>query len=169
MTHSIVTRRSSGEDTIFRNLSAMLQKIRMGEYLLVEEPDYDTDLVQKGREFSGLPLVLFPSRFHECGFSRAAKALQAREQQIWLELEIFMTCSRLQSPLYVTLSNSLGGVLRGLSPEAEMYDYQHGLVSSTQPRLILVLTGATSCLKENNQKVLVYGRGFEDIFLANRS
>jgi len=133
------------------------------KYLLVEEPDYDTD-APKGKGVFGFAFILFLILFMR-KVIKVSQSFEAREQQIGRVIN-FLTFSRLQSPLYVTLSNSLGGVLRGISPEAEIYDYQHGIVSSTQPGYFCA-EGATSCMKENNKKVLVYGRGFEDIFLAN--
>ena len=155
-------RSSLGENSYLEKFIISCKKNEV-KYLLVEEPDYDTD-APKGKEVLGFALILFLILFMR-KVLKVSQSFETREQQIGRVIN-FLTFSRLQSPLYVTLSNSLGGVLRGISPDAEIYDYQHGIVSSKQPGYFCA-DGATSWMKENNKKVLVYGRGFEDIFLSN--
>lgn len=58
------------------------------------------------------------------------------------------------------------GFFRGLSPEACLFDYQHGIINSTHTGYIIDRVAAPH-IRQNNASVLLFGTGFRDIL--NRS
>lgn len=135
------------------------------KYLLVEEPDYRTH-APVGKEVLHfdciLCLVLLLRKV-----IKIKDTFEAREQRIG-QIINSLTFSRLKCGVYITLSGSMGGMLRGISPEGVIYDYQHGAISSSQPGYFCD-KGATPSVKENNKNVLVFGKAFEEIFYKNDS
>jgi len=133
------------------------------KYLLIEEPDYRTHApVGKGvLHFDCmLYLVLILRKV-----IRMKGSVETREQKIG-QIINSLTFSRLKCGVYITLSGSMGGMLRGISPEGDIYDYQHGIINSSQPGYFCD-KGATPEMKENHKNVLVYGKAFEKIFYNN--
>ena len=64
----------------------------------------------------------------------------------------------------VTISQSFQSVFRGMFPNASLYDYQHGLISSRYYGYINGDSIAEHILI-NQSKVLLYGNGFKNILL----
>ena len=132
-------------------------------YLLVEEPDQSTDkptnpaskrfqvyffLITVIRKI--LPIFLFSD-------------FEAREQFIGKIINI-ISLSNFKAKNYITLSNSMGGVLRGINPKAKIFDYQHGIITSKQPGFF-ENEKAPLWISSNNKDVLVYGKGFRNIMI----
>jgi len=90
------------------------------------------------------------------------KSFEARERFLGTLINIF-SLGAYRAKNYITLSNSLGGVLRGISPEAKILDYQHGIITSSQEGFFTKEKKAPDWIKSNQKEVLVYGEGFKAI------
>lgn len=132
-------------------------------YLLLEEPSFSSisnsskNLHQK--YFYWLYFILvFRKLIPLFLFSN----FEARERFLGKLINL-LTFGCYRAKNYITLSNSLGGVLRGISPESKIFDYQHGIITSTQPGFFTVEKNVPDWIKSNEKEVLVYGKGFESI------
>tara|TARA_B100000780_G_C21117167_1_gene452112 strand:- start:547 stop:1668 length:1122 start_codon:yes stop_codon:yes gene_type:complete len=76
----------------------------------------------------------------------------------------YLSFGKFKASVIVTLSNSMGGVLRGINPTARIFDYQHGIIDSKQPGFFKTRK-APNWIRSNNKEVLVYGKGFKDIMI----
>lgn len=154
--------RGKGENLYFKPFLEICKKHNLN-YLLVEEPDKSTKAPRNKAAYKFdvlffiilvmrklLPLNLFSSFEH-------------REQFIGKCINI-ISLGKFKASVYVTLSNSLGGVLRGINPMARIFDYQHGIIPTTQPGYFKTNT-ATDLMRLNQKEVLVYGEGFKNSFL----
>lgn len=153
-----------GENIFFKRMTNLCE-VKKLNYLLVEEPDWNSDKPRNSRaiqfDFYFL-LVLFLRKIIP---SRGAN-FEKREQSIGYIVNLF-SFGVFKSPVYITLSNSLGGVLRGINSDAEIYDYQHGIITSEQPGFFKKDGSVTELIAINNKKVLVYGLAFKEIFDRN--
>lgn len=152
-----------GTNSFFEPLILLCEKNNWS-YLLIEEPDRNTDkpsnpIAKKFGLFLFLilalrkivPLFLFDD-------------FESRELVIGKAINI-LSLGRLRAKNYITLSNSMGGVLKGINPNARIFDYQHGIITSTQPGYFQNKK-APKWIFSTNKEVLVYGNGFRDIMLA---
>ncbi len=64
---------------------------------------------------------------------------------------------------YIVLSNSMMGFFRGLEKEARLFDYQHGVITSSHRGYVSENHEAANHLKLNDANVLVYGKGFAQV------
>jgi hypothetical protein len=132
-------------------------------YIVVEEPDGSTDIPSNpnAKRFyvyfflitairKIVPLVLFSD-------------FEAREQFIGKIIN-FISLGNLRAKNYITLSNSMGGVLRGINPKGKIFDYQHGIITSTQPGFFQNHK-VPNWISSNNKDIFVYGKGFKDIMI----
>jgi len=62
----------------------------------------------------------------------------------------------------IVLSNSMTGFFRGLSPQAKIYDYQHGLISSDHTGYFLG-KDLPDHIKLNQTNLLLFGEGFTNL------
>lgn len=154
--------RGKGENLYFKPFIEVCKKHSLS-YLLVEEPDKSTKAPRNKAAYKFdvfffiisvlrklLPLNLFPS-------------FEQREQLIGKCINI-LSLGKFKASVYVTLSNPLGGVLRGINPRARIFDYQHGIIPTMQPGYFNT-TKATDLMRLNQKEVLVYGEGFKNSFL----
>ncbi|WP_286336503.1 hypothetical protein [Hydrogenimonas cancrithermarum] len=63
---------------------------------------------------------------------------------------------------YIVLSNSMLGFFRSIDKEACLYDYQHGVITSSHSGYIRNETAAEH-IERNKANVLLYGDGFKDV------
>ena len=132
-------------------------------YILVEEPiAFSSSKSMKNslaKQFYWLYIILILRKILPLFFFTS---FEARERFFGRIINIFSFGSY-KAKNYITLSNSLGGVLRGINPEAKIFDYQHGIITSTQQGFFTKDRKAPDWIKSNNKEVLVYGKGFETI------
>lgn len=132
-------------------------------YLLLEEPDaFSSSKSMKNslaKQFYWLYIILVLRKILPLFLFTS---FEARERFLGRIIN-FCSLGSYRAKNYVTLSNSLGGVLRGINPEAKIFDYQHGIITSTQPGFFTHDKKAPDWIKSNNKEVLVYGKGFETI------
>ncbi|MGK0255269.1 MAG: hypothetical protein ACI9OE_002796 [Mariniflexile sp.] len=65
---------------------------------------------------------------------------------------------------FVVLSNSMLGFFRGLNVNAQLFDYQHGLIFSNHKGYVTNKTPSEHILV-NNASLMVYGSGFKNILV----
>lgn len=75
-----------------------------------------------------------------------------------------LSFGKFRSQNYITLSNSMGSVLKGINPNARIFDYQHGIIDSAQ-RGYFKNGKAPNWIRLINKEVLVFGKGFKDIMI----
>jgi hypothetical protein len=134
-------------------------------FILIEEPDTSTN---HPKDLSAIPfdfylvLILVFRKLLPLSFFQS---FESREHKIARILKpVFFR--KLEFKVFITISNSMLGFFRGLSPEACLFDYQHGIINSSHPGYVIDRMAAPH-IKQNNVSVLMYGTGFQDIL--NRS
>ncbi len=94
-----------------------------------------------------LPLTMFDSFQHRDWF--IAKLLRP----------IFLRNLRFKN--YIVLSNSMHGFFRGLEPDANLYDYQHGIIFSKHQGYLKQDGTTQDHIELNRVNLLLYGEGFK--------
>lgn len=154
-----------GKDNVNPYFERMISSVEKNEmsYLLLEEPDvFGSSKSMKNslaKQFYWLYIILVLRKILPLFLFTS---FEARERFLG-KLINFCSLGSYSAKNYITLSNSLGGVLRGINPEAKIFDYQHGIITSTQPGFFTHDKKAPDWIKSNNKEVLVYGKGFETI------
>jgi len=67
---------------------------------------------------------------------------------------------------YITLSQSMLSVFRGINPNAKLYDLQHGIIHNNKKNYLLNGV-AESNLLVNNANLLLSGKSYKDMLLIN--
>ena len=156
-------RSKNGTNPYFDPLIAICQKNNL-RYLVLEEPDSKTKYPRnkQARKFDFwfyiilvlrkiTPLVFFKNK--GCGDEFIGKLIS------------ILTLNSFNATTYITISNSMINVLTGFNKNSYVYDLQHGIIYSwhwgyfnENGKLRLDLT---------NDRIgfLVYGKGFQDVFL----
>lgn len=75
-----------------------------------------------------------------------------------------VSCGAFKSKNYITLSNSMGSFLKGISPNARIFDYQHGIIYSKHLGYFYNRK-APDWIRNTNKEILVFGKGFKDIMI----
>lgn len=160
-------RGKDGENHFFEPFYEICKKNDIS-YLVIEEPELFSR-ANYSRNDQSIPfdLVLFiilvlrkliPLRMFE--------NLQERE---WFIARILRPVffMRLRFKNYIVLSQSMVGFFRGLDDKAELYDYQHGVLTSTHSGYVTEDHQVQDNLKLNRANVLVYGDGFRKVLLES--
>lgn len=151
----------NGTNPFFDPLLTICEENQL-RYLLIEEPDRGTAFPRNKKAYKfdfyfylilllrkTVPLVFF-------------KDFENREQWIGRVLKN-LTLGKFGSTTVITISNSMGGVLRGYNPHARIIDYQHGIINKKQPGFFIKGL-APSHIEANSKEVAVWGNGFKDVF-----
>ncbi|MEN9907216.1 MAG: hypothetical protein RLZZ540_357 [Bacteroidota bacterium] len=130
-------------------------------YLVVEEPDRNTTVPSNSKTTKfhiGLFLIL---SLRKILLLALFPDFEFRERFIGKIVNI-LSFGVFKAKNYITLSNSMGGVLKGINPNARIFDYQHGIITSSQIGYFQDKK-VSSWIRSNNKELLVYGMGFKDI------
>jgi hypothetical protein len=134
------------------------------KFCVFEEPDFSINVK---RADSAIPfdfifylILIFRKSIPLYFFSSFA-------QREWFLAKIlkFLFLKRFSFKNCIVISNSMVDFFRGLNINANIYDYQHGLINSSHKGYINADELTQDHIKENNIKLLVYGNGFKNILI----
>jgi hypothetical protein len=151
---------SESDNPYLSRLTGVLRRAEI-EFILLEEPS-------KTGRFTSQPETLRVKFIYFIIILRKLLPIiffndfEQRERFIGRTLNV-LTFGKYRADIYITLGNALGGVLRGLNPEARVIDYQHGIIPSGQPGYF-TNGSAASWIKKNNKEVFVYGEAVRETF-----
>lgn len=158
-------RSESGENPYFSKLIDVCRQHNIS-FLLVEEPDSKTSFPKNKKAFDFsfwlyviiilrkiLPLLCFKN-FH------------SREVIIGKIIRI-LSFGKFNAKVYITISNSLISFWTGYNPKAKVYDLQHGIIYSWHPGYFEPDHQIKDYFKTAQIGELVYGKGFQNIFIKN--
>ena len=93
------------------------------------------------------------------------KRFSSLEEREWLIGKIFriLFFRNLKFDNLIVLSGSMVGFFRGINPNAEIFDYQHGLIKSNHPGYLTQSGEVPLHILQNRVKLLLYGNGFKEI------
>lgn len=131
-------------------------------FLVIEEPDLGNNVIRNSDvvHFDFILLLILLLRK-----ITPLKKFETFEHREWHISKILKKTffRNFEFDNYIVLSNSMVGMFRGLNKDANLYDYQHGLIFSKHLGYISDDGFTTNNMKLNNNNVLVYGKGFEKI------
>ncbi|WP_204343872.1 hypothetical protein [Psychroserpens algicola] len=154
--------RTNGENPYFLDFIATCKTYKIS-YLLIEEPSIES---QNPRNKKALAFDMFFLKIWILRKLIPARCFSNFEKREHLVGKIINLSSlgHFRAPVYITISNSMGGVLRGINKKARIFDYQHGIINSKQPGYFF--NGeATQLMRCNTKEVLVHGLGFVKPFM----
>jgi hypothetical protein len=154
-------RSKNGTNPFFDPLIDLCKQNKLS-YLLIEEPDRGTAFPRNRKAYRFdfyFYLILLLRKMMPLLFF---KHFENREQ--WIG-KVFknLTLGKFSAKTVFTISNSMGGVLRGYCPNARIIDYQHGIISKKQPGFF-INGQAPAHILVNTKEVAVWGKGFQKIF-----
>jgi len=155
-------RNVNGSNPYFRCLFDACNKNNLS-YLLIEEPDYESGFP---RDNSALPfdfallVILILRRLIPL---RHFTSFEQREWYIGKFLSKHLY-SKLVFKNFITISNSMLGIFKGISSEAKLFDYQHGIIDSKNEGYIHN-NKVASHIQLNGANILVYGKKFLEILV----
>ena len=136
------------------------------KYIVLEEPDLHTKYPRNNTAIPfDLPflIILVLRKFIKLD---KFKSFQHRDWYIAEKLRpIFFKNFHFHN--YIVLSNSMLAFFRGLEKNANLYDYQHGVIFSGHPGYLTDHGEAAAHIKLNEANVLLYGKGFQEVLLKN--
>lgn len=154
-------RSDNGTNPFFDSLIAICEENKL-RYLLIEEPDSNTLFPRNKKAYQFdfyLYLILILRKSIPLFFF---KHFEKREQWIGKVIRN-LTLEKFSATVVFTISNSMGGFLRGYNPKARIIDYQHGIINKKQPGFFS--NGlAPLHITANNKEVAVWGNKFKAIF-----
>ena len=132
-------------------------------YIVFEEPDFT---IKGKRNYKAIPfdfLYLFTLFLRK--FYNREKPIQSIDQKIGRFIaKIFFKNLHFKS--YITLSQSMLSVFRGINPNAILYDLQHGIIHNNKINY-LVDGKAESNLVDNNVHLLLSGESYKNVLVSN--
>lgn len=154
-------RSKNGTNPFFDPLIDLCEQNKLS-YLVIEEPDRGTVFPRNRKAYRFdfyFYLILLLRKMMPLLFF---KHFENREQCIGKVLKN-LTLGKFSAKTVFTISNSMGGVLRGYCPNARIIDYQHGIISKKQPGFF-INDQAPAHISVNTKEVAVWGKGFQKIF-----
>ena len=156
-------RGSNVENEFFSPMYKICEKFNI-TYIVFEEPDLSMKVKR------GSKTIPFDFMYYLILFFRKIFPLRlfvTFEQREWFIAKILKNIflKRFNFRKCIVISNSMVGFFRGLNINANIYDYQHGLISSSHRGYISKDKLAQPHITENNIKLLVYGDGFKKILI----
>lgn len=160
-------RGKKGENQFFESFYEICKKNDIS-YLVIEEPElFSKNDYRRNDYVVPFDLVFFIILvFRKLIPLKKFENFQEREWFIAKILKpIFFT--RFTFKNYIVLSQSMVGFFRGLDDKAKLYDYQHGVLTSTHSGYVTEDHQVPDNLKLNRVNVLVYGDGFRKVLLES--
>ena len=134
-------------------------------YIVFEEPDFKikSNRNSKATPFDFIYLIVILLR----KLLSSRMTTQLKDQQIGSFIaKIFFR--QLHFKNYITLSQSMLSVFRGINPHALLYDLQHGIIHNNKKNYLI--NGVTeSNLFNNGAKLLLTGESYKEILVANEN
>lgn len=153
-------RSDNSTNPYFQPLIEACEKYKIS-YIIIEEPDNSNNFKQNPAAFRFdffLYLIILIRKLLPLSWF---ESFESREHKIARFLKpIFFR--HFQFKVFITMSNSMLGFFRGLSPGAILYDYQHGIINAAHTGYIINNT-ASPHIKLNNVSVLMHGKAFQNI------
>lgn len=132
-------------------------------YIVFEEPDFT---IKGKRNYKAIPFdfVYLFTLFLRKLYNRE-KPIQSIDQKIGRFIaKVFF--KNLYFKSYITLSQSMLSVFRGINPNAILYDLQHGIIHNNKINY-LVDGKAESNLVDNNVHLLLSGESYKNLLVSN--
>lgn len=133
-------------------------------YLLLEEPDANVSTPRNSQavpfDFPWL-LILVLRKLLPLFVKQKA---QEREQQIGRILKKTILRS-LHFNNYIVLSQSMLGVFRGLGPQAQLFELQHGIIHANKSAYVLG-DSIAEAVEANQLKLLLSGKGYQTVLAS---
>ena len=132
-------------------------------YIIFEEPDF---LIKSNRnskttpfDFIYLAIILLRKLYS------SEMSIQLKDQKIGRFIaKVFFR--KFIFTHYITLSQSMLSIFKGINPNAKLYDLQHGIIHNNKKNY-LVNGVAESNLLENNANLLLSGESYKDLLVTN--
>lgn len=159
-------RGEKGENIFFEPFYEICKKNNL-KYLIIEEPVlFSKTKYSRNKNATPFDVILFFILILRKVLPlKKFDSFQKREQYIGKILKkIFFR--NIEFNNFVTISNSMEGVFRGINDNANIFDYQHGVIFNNHEGYFKD-NQVASHIKENNVKVLTYGKGFKKILEEN--
>ena len=151
-----------GENVFFKDLLLTCVNNRIS-YVIFEEPDFTTS---SKRSSVAIPfdflylLIVFLRKIYGVSLSPVLK-----DQKIGRIInKLFFR--RIHFKKYITISQSMLSIFRGIREDVELYDLQHGIIYNNKKNY-LVNGIADDNLVLNDTRLLVNGKGYKDLLISN--
>ena len=154
--------RANGENPFFTDFISTCDTHSIN-YLLIEEPSIESNNPRNKKALAFDVFFLKIWVLRKVFPSQLFNNFEKRENFVGRLINL-ITFGSFKAPVYITISNSMGGVLRGINKNARIFDYQHGIINSRQPGYFSS-HGATDLIKHNSKEILVHGPGFVKVFM----
>ena len=152
----------NNENQFFKHLLLSCDKNNIS-YIVFEEPDF---LIKNNRNSKATPfdfiylVIILLRKLYSSQVS-----IQLKDQKIGSCIaKIFF--KKLIFKHYITLSQSMLSVFRGINPNAILYDVQHGIIHNNKKNYLVDGTVESNFI-ENDANLLLSGESYKDILTSN--
>jgi len=158
-------RGANGENEFLEPLYRVCEKAKI-DFVIFEEPDFQK---QCKRSKKAVPfdfpfiVILFLRKIISI---EKFESFQKRDWHIAKLLKPFLF-KRFTFKNYIVLSNSMLAFFRGLEKNANLYDYQHGVIYNGHIGYFTKSSNVPPHIKENDVNLLLYGKGFQNVLIKN--
>lgn len=153
--------RSGNQNNFFEPLYKICKKNNL-KYLVIEEPEFGEKVFRNNSTIPFdfmLVLVLILRKIIPL------KKFETFEHREWF-IGAILKKTFLRNFHFnnlIVLSNSMLGIFRGLNKDGKLFDYQHGVITSSHGGYISENNTPSKHIKVNNSNVLVYGKNFKKV------
>lgn len=152
----------ANENQFFKHLLLSCEQNNIS-YIVFEEPDF---LIKSNRNSRAIPfdfiylIIILLRKLYS-----SETSIQMKDQKIGDFIsKIFFR--RFCFKQYITLSQSMMSIFRGINSNARLYDLQHGIIHNNKKNY-LVDGSVESNLKDNDAHLLLSGESFKDTLITN--
>jgi len=155
-------RGQNNENLFFKHLLLSCDSNNIS-YIVFEEPDFTIKSIRNSKatpfDFIYLLVILLRKLFS------SEITTQLKDQKIGsLITKVFFRQFHFKN--YITLSQSMLSVFRGINSNAILYDLQHGIIHNNKKNY-LVNSVAESNLVDNDANLLLSGESYKELLVAN--
>ena len=153
---------NNNENLFFRHLLLSCDSNNIS-YIVFEEPDFSIKSIRnsKATPFDFMYLVVIFLR----KVLSAEMTIQLKDQKIGgFIANVFFRQFHFQN--YITLSQSMLSIFKGINPNAVLYDLQHGIIHNNKKNF-LINGVAESNLVDNDANLLLFGESYKKILEIN--
>jgi hypothetical protein len=155
-------RGKKNENQFFKKLLQTCDKQNIS-YVVFEEPDYSSVAKRNknaiGFDFVYVLIILLRKLFN------TEMCIHTKDQKIgrFLSKVLFRSFTFKH---FITLSQSMLSVFRGLNPNANLFDLQHGIIHNNKENYLMHGLVAEN-LKANNASLLLQGKSYKELLVKN--
>jgi hypothetical protein len=155
-------RGKKNENQFFKKLLQTCEKHNIS-YVVFEEPDYSS-VAKRNKNAIGFDFVYVLIILLRKLFS-TEMSIQTKDQKIgrFLSKVLFRSFTFKH---FITLSQSMLSVFRGLNPNANLFDLQHGIIHNNKENYLMHGLVAEN-LKANNASLLLQGKSYKELLVKN--